>query len=76
MTDDDLAQEFRDLIPLPPTRYRNARVLLARQAALREAGPRHRAYFRKYRARLLQDADKLIATSPHFARYRTLTGAD
>ena len=70
MTDDELAHELRTLIDLPPRRYRAMRALLARQAALREAGPRHRAYFRKYRARLIQDADEVIATSPHFARYR------
>ena len=60
MTDDELARELRSLIPLPPNRYRNARVMLARQAALREAGARHRAYFRKYRARLIQDASEQI----------------
>jgi hypothetical protein len=69
MTDDELNDALRSLIPLPPRRYRAARVLLARQAALVAAGPRHQAYFRKYRARLIQDADELIATSPHFVRY-------
>jgi hypothetical protein len=67
MTADELTDAFRELIPLPPERYRAMRVLLARQAALREAGHRHRAYFRKYRARLIQDADKLIRRYPRFA---------
>ena len=72
MTDDDLAQEFHTLISvvIPPKHYRAMRLLLARQAALREAGPRHRAYFRKYRARLIQDATELIDSRPAFARYR------
>jgi hypothetical protein len=72
VTDDDLAQEFHELISgvIPPRRYRAMRLLLARQAALREAGPRHRAYFRKYRARLIQDATELIERSQAFARYR------
>jgi hypothetical protein len=70
MTDDDLAQEFHNLISgvIPDRHYRAMRLLLARQAALREAGPRHRAYFRKYRARLIQDATEVIET--RFARYR------
>jgi hypothetical protein len=74
----DFEFNFLPLLDLPPRRYRDARVLLARQAALAAAGPRHRAYFRKYRARLIQDADELIATSPHFVRYYTLidTGTD
>jgi hypothetical protein len=70
MTDDDLAHEFCELISgvIPDRRYRAMRLLLARQAALREAGPRHRAYFRKYRARLIQDATKVIESK--YARYR------
>jgi hypothetical protein len=71
MTDDDLATEFAKLIPIPPRRYRAMRLLLARQAALREAGPRHRAYFRKYRARLIEDATEKIDRSQAFARYRS-----
>ena len=72
MTDDDLAQEFHSLISgvIPDKRYRAMRLLLARQAALRIAGPRHRAYFRKYRARLIQDATKLIESRQAYARYR------
>jgi hypothetical protein len=67
---------FLPLLDLPPRRYRAMRVLLARQAALTAAGPKHQAYFRKYRARLIQDADELIATSPHFVRYYTLIDTD
>ena len=72
MTDDDLAHEFHELISgvIPDRRYRAMRVLLARQAALREAGQRHRAYFRKYRARLIEDATELIESRQAFARYR------
>jgi len=69
MTIDELAVAMRELIPLPPERYRAMRLLLARQAALAAAGPRHRAYFRKYRARLIEDASEKIARSLHFARY-------
>jgi hypothetical protein len=72
MTNDDLHTEFRALIlgVIQPKRYRAMRLLLARQAALREAGPRHRAYFRKYRARLIQDASEKIERSQSYARYR------
>ena len=70
VTDEELSDGFRSLIPIPPRHYRAMRVLLARQAALREAGPRHRAYFRKYKARLIQDASEKIERSPHFVRYR------
>jgi hypothetical protein len=70
MTDEELNTAFRSLIPIPPRHYRAMRLLLARQAALREAGPRHRAYFRKYRARLLEDAAKVIESRQAFARYR------
>jgi hypothetical protein len=72
MNDIDLDTEFAKLIPLPDRRYRAMRLLLARQAALREAGPRHRAYFRKYKARLIADAVELIKSSPRFARYQNL----
>ena len=70
MTDDELNDAFHSLIPLPSERYRAMRLLLARQAALREAGPRHRAYFRKYKARLIQDPTELIERRQSFARYR------
>jgi hypothetical protein len=70
MTDQELSDELRSLIPLPPRRYRAMRLLLARQAALREAGPRHRAFFRKYKARLIQDATKVIESRQSLARYR------
>ena len=72
VTDDDLAHEFHALISgvILDRHYRAIRLLLARQAALREAGPRHQAYFRKYKARLIQDATELIDRSQAFARYR------
>ena len=68
VTDEELSDGFRSLIPIPPRHYRAMRVLLARQAALRETGTRHRAYFRKYKARLIQDATEVIESK--FARYR------
>jgi hypothetical protein len=72
MNDDDFAHEFRALISgeIPDRRYRAMRLLLARQAALHEAGLRHRAYFRKYRARLIENATELIESRQAFARYR------
>ena len=70
--DDDLSHEFHTLISgvMPDRRYRAMRLLLARQAALRIAGSRHLAYFRKYRARLIQDATVVIESRQAFARYR------
>jgi len=73
MTDDDLAHELRSLIPLPPWRYRQCRAMLARQMALREAGRAgqdYQDYFRNYRAKLIEKAAQVIATSPAFVRYR------
>ena len=70
MSDDDLAHELRSLIPLPPWRYRQCRAMLARQMALREAGQDYQDYFRNYRAKLIEKAAPVIATSPVFARYR------
>jgi hypothetical protein len=72
VTDDDLAHEFHELISgeIPDRRYRAMRLLLARQAALRKAGPRHRAYFRKYKARLIQNATEVIESRQSLARYR------
>jgi hypothetical protein len=69
MNDTEFGEEFAKLIPLPPRRYRAMRLLLARQAALAAAGPRHQAYFRKYRARLIEDASEKIARSMHYVRY-------
>jgi len=72
MTDDDLQSEFAKLIPLPPRRYRQCRVMLARQMALREAGANWQAYFTQWQARLLSDAGERIATNPRFYRYQNL----
>ena len=75
-TDDDLQTEFAKLIPLPPFRFRQCRVMLARQLALQAAGPRHRAYFRKYQARLIAGAGEVIANSTRYLyRYRLDTAA-
>jgi hypothetical protein len=71
LTDDDLAQEFHDLISqLPHRSYRHAVGMIARQVALKIAGPSWQEYFEAHRHRLLEDAAKVIATSPRFVRYR------
>ena len=70
MTDDELYTQLRGLIPLPPWRYRQCRAMLARQMALREAGQDYQDYFRNYRAKLIEKAAQVIATSPAFVRYR------
>ena len=71
MTDDDLAHEFHNLISkLPHRRYRHAVAMIARQVALREAGPSWQDYFEEHRHRLLEDAAELIASRQVFARYR------
>jgi hypothetical protein len=76
MTDDELQSEFAKLIPLPPRRFRQCRVMLARQMALREAGADHQAYFTEWQARLIQEAGERIAVSTRYLyRYRLDTPA-
>jgi hypothetical protein len=76
MTDDELNSEFAKLIPLPPRRYRQCRVMLARQMALSEAGPDHQDYFREWQARLIAEAGAVIANSTRYLyRYRLDTAA-
>jgi hypothetical protein len=76
MTDDELHEEFRRLIPLPPRRYRQCRVMLARQMALREAGADHQEYFTEWQAKLIADAGERIAVSTRYLyRYRLDTAA-
>ena len=76
MTDDDLQSEFAKLIPLPPRRFRQCRVMLARQAALAAAGPNHQEYFTEWQARLIADAGERIAVSTRYLyRYRLDTAA-
>jgi hypothetical protein len=71
MTEEELNTEFYALVcQLPHRRYRHACAMLARQAALREAGPNWAEYFEKHRHRLLEDAAELIASRRAFARYR------
>ena len=72
MTNDELNSEFAKLIPLPPRRYRQCRVMLARQMALREAGAGWQAYFAEWQAKLIADAGERIASAPKFARYQNL----
>jgi hypothetical protein len=51
-------------------RHSNACEMLARQAALKEAGPDWPTYFAKHRARLMNEAGQLIARTPGLARWR------
>jgi hypothetical protein len=51
-------------------RHSNACEMLARQAALKEAGPDWPTYFAKHRERLMNEASDLIARSPGLARWR------
>ena len=46
---------------LPHRRYRHACAMLARQEALKIAGPSWQAYFEEYRARLLQETRSALA---------------
>ena len=71
MSEEELSEAFRALIPLPPRRYRQARVMLARQMALREAGADWQGYFTEWQARLISEAGERIATSTRYLyRYR------
>jgi hypothetical protein len=54
-------------------RYRRACEFVARQLALKAAGPMHQTYFKKHKARLIAEAAELIATSPELARWRLPT---
>jgi hypothetical protein len=51
-------------------RHRRACELVARQIALKEAGPKHQAYFKKHRRKLIAVAAALIVSSPSFERWR------
>ena len=51
-------------------RYSNACEMLARQAALKQAGPDWPTYFAKHRERLMNEASDLIARSRGLARWR------
>jgi hypothetical protein len=51
-------------------RHSNACEMLARQAALKEAGPDWSTYFDKHRERLMNEASELIASSPSLTRWR------
>ena len=67
----DFNEEFRAVVrQLPHRRYRHAVAMVARQQALKIAGPSWQAYFDEHRARLLQDAAELIETRSALAKYR------
>ena len=51
-------------------RHSNACEMLARQVALKEAGPDWPTYFAKHRERLMNEASDLIARSRGLARWR------
>ena len=72
-----LAPEYRDAFDRwrRVQRHRRACELVARQAAFAAAGPQHQIYFKNNRARLMADAEALIARSPELARWRFPSGA-
>jgi hypothetical protein len=51
-------------------RHSNACEMLARQVALKEAGPDWPTYFAQHRERLMNEASDLIARSRGLARWR------
>jgi hypothetical protein len=51
-------------------RHSNACEMLARQAAVKEAGSDWSTYFAKHRERLMNEASELIARSPRLTRWR------
>jgi hypothetical protein len=55
---------------LPHRRYRHVVAMIARQEALRIAGPSWQAYWEEHRGRLIQDAQEIVETRQHWARYR------
>jgi hypothetical protein len=67
-----LEPQYRDAFDrwVRAQRYRRACEFVARQLALKAAGPMHQAYFKKHKARLIAEAAELIATSPELARWR------
>jgi hypothetical protein len=72
-----LAPQYRDAFVrwFRAQRHHRACEFVARQLALKAAGPMHQAYFKKHRARLMAEAAGLIATSPELARWRFPQGA-
>jgi hypothetical protein len=76
MTEEELSEAFRALIPQPDRRYRQCRVMLARQMALRAAGAGWQAYFAEWQAKLIADAGERIATNTRYLyRYRLNSAA-
>jgi hypothetical protein len=51
-------------------RHYQAATLIARQLALREAGPKHARYLARHRHRLMAEAADIIRSRAGFARYR------
>jgi hypothetical protein len=60
----------RPIVWRDAVRHHNAQVMLARQAALRAAGPTHDDYFRRHRSKLMREAADIINSRPGFARWR------
>jgi hypothetical protein len=67
-----LTQKYRDAFDrwFRVQRHHRACAFVARQLAFKQAGPMHKAYFKKHRARLTAEAAALIAKSPELARWR------
>ena len=71
MRDIDLDEAFGTLVrQLPHRRYRHAVAMIARQAALKIAGADWQPYWEEHRGRLIQDAQEIVETRQHWARYR------
>ena len=71
MNDIDLDEAFGILVrQLPHKRYRYACAMLARQEALKIAGPDWQTYWEEHRGRLIADAQEIVETRQHWARYR------
>jgi hypothetical protein len=70
LTFDDVQTPPRNYVWQDVMRHSNACEMLARQAALKEAGPDWPTYFAKHRERLMNEASDLIARSPGLARWR------
>ena len=71
MNDMDKPTPNNPFVWLDVPRHRLAVNMLARQQALKEAGPTMaEEYLKKHRKRLTTEAAELIARSPNFARWR------
>ena len=70
LTFDGVLEPPRSYVWQDVLRHSFACEMLARQVALREAGPNHQAYLKKHRERLMNEASQLIEGTPGYARWR------